>query len=95
MLAITLFFVGYLFTYKSIKTILVPAIVCRLLLVLGTVQLRREMIADAKLVKPDAESGKKSEATGQQPNRRYLIWVIRILGGTNETNRIRSNGLGA
>ena len=67
-LAITLFFGLYLFTYKSLKTILVPAIACGLILVLGAVQLRRELIASAK-----ADSVKTADEKTKQTNIRYLM----------------------
>jgi hypothetical protein len=41
-LACTLFMAGTLFTYNEIKTILVPAMVCSVILVVGAFQLKKE-----------------------------------------------------
>jgi hypothetical protein len=77
-LAITLLFVLYLFYYQSLKTILVPAIACGLILVLGTVQLRRELIAGAKI-----DSTKTVDEKRKQTNIRYLVgygWLVGYTG---------------
>ena len=66
-LAITLFFALSLFSYKSLKAILVPAIACGLILVLGAVQLRRELIASAK-----ADGVKTADEKTKRTPVRYL-----------------------
>lgn len=78
-LAITLLFVLYLFYYQSLKTILVPAIACGLILVLGTVQLSKELIASAKTAGADIDNAKTVDEKRKQTNIRYLMgygWLV-------------------
>ena len=73
-LAVTLFFGVYLFYYQKLKTVLVPAIACGFILVLGTLQLRRELIAGAKI-----DSSRTIDEKRKQSNIRYLMgygWLV-------------------
>lgn len=76
-LAVTLLFVLYLFQYKSLKTILVPAIASGLILVLGTVQLRKELTAGAK-----SGIAEKADENKKQNNIGYLIGYAWLVGYT-------------
>ncbi|HOG47692.1 MAG TPA: tripartite tricarboxylate transporter TctB family protein [Anaerolineae bacterium] len=71
-LAVTLFFGLQLFAYDSLKTTLVPAVACGLILVLGAVQLRGELIAGAT-----AQAG---DAAAKQTNTRYFVGFCWLVG---------------
>ena len=72
-LTTALFFGLYLLAYNSLKTILVPAIACGLILVLGAEQLRREIVAGAKTVGTGIDNVKPMDEEARQTNIRYLI----------------------
>jgi hypothetical protein len=76
-LLITLCFALSLLSYQSLKSILVPAIACGLILVLGAEQLRRELIAGAR-----DGSAKKDDARARQTHIRYLIGYGWLAGVT-------------
>ena len=78
-LAIALSFGLYLLAYNSLKTILVPAIACSLILVLGAEQLRREIGAGAKTTGADNDNVKPMDEEARQTHIRYLIgygWLV-------------------
>jgi hypothetical protein len=72
-LAVTLFLAGSLFTHHGMKTILVPAIACGIILVLGAVQLSKELIASAKTAGANIDSSKTVDEEAKQTNIRYLV----------------------
>jgi hypothetical protein len=79
-LAVTLFLAGSLITHHGIKTILVPAIVCGIILLLGAVQLSKELIASAKTASVSIDSSKKVDEEAKQANIRYLLGISWLLG---------------
>jgi hypothetical protein len=78
-LGVTLFLAGCLFTYHGIKTILVPAMACGIILVLGAIQLSNELIASAKTAGANVGSSKTVDEKARQKNIEYFIgfgWLI-------------------
>jgi hypothetical protein len=78
-LVVTLIFALSLFSFKTFKVILVPAIACGLILVLGAEQLRRELIASRKT--DGAPRDRATEEKAKQTGIRYLIgygWLVGV-----------------
>lgn len=81
-LAIVLFFAGTLFTYQGLKPILVPAISCGIIIVLGIAQLFKELSESAKQTGTAGENSKTAEADEKEAkhkNKKYLAgfsWLV-------------------
>ena len=79
-LAVALLFTGYLFAYETLKTILVPAIACGLILVLGGVQLFLELRAGVKTARANMAGSKSVDGKKRQKHIRYLIGLCWLVG---------------
>jgi uncharacterized membrane protein YfcA len=84
-LLITIFFGVNLFAYNSPKTFLVPAIACGLILVLGAMQLRKELNGDTKKTDSTAASAeskpkKQGKVAAKQSDREYFIGFCWLVG---------------
>jgi hypothetical protein len=74
-LAVTLFLAGTLFTYHGMKTILVPAIICGFILILGAVQLSKEFMASAKAAGHDTDSSKAADEAAEEEKQKTIKYL--------------------
>lgn len=79
-LAVALLFTGYLFAYETMKIILVPAIACGLILVLGAAQLFKELKTSAKTTPAKSEGSGNVDEKKRQKHIRYLIGLVWLIG---------------